>query len=178
MLKESELRVLNRLTLDPDGKGFVSQVARDIGISKGEVSKAVKELKRCGFVRTEVAGRNVICSVDRASPVFVQFRRTFNLLEVMPRVAALRERSLKIVLFGSCAQGVDTMKSDIDILVITRDKTAAQKETRKIRMSRTAQWVIKTPQEYVALNSKEPIFAQELSRGILLWEAPDEFGAE
>lgn len=173
MLKESELLVLNRLTLDPEGKGFVSQIGRDIGRSKGEVSKAVKELKQCGLVRTELAGRNMICSIDRRSPVFAQLRRAFNLLEIMPRVAALRKCSEKIVLFGSCAQGTDTSKSDIDLLVVTRNRPEAHKAAQRIKGPRRLQWVIKTPQEYVILNSKEPVFAEELSRGILLWEVPD-----
>lgn len=178
MLRESELLVLNRLTLDPEGKGFVSQIGRDIGRSKGEVSKAVKELKQCGLVRTELAGRNMICSIDRRSPVFAQLRRTFNLLEVMPKVVMLRKCSDKIVLFGSCAQGTDTTQSDIDLLVITRDKPKAQRAVQGIKFPRPVQWVIKTPQEYVILNGKEPVFAEELSRGILLWEVPDASGAE
>lgn len=178
MMKESELLVLNRLTLYPEGKGFVSQIGRDIGRSKGEVSKAVKELKQCGLVRTEFAGRNMICSIDRRSPIIAQLRRVFNLLEVMPRVAVLRRCCERIVLFGSCAQGTDTAKSDIDILVIVRDKLAAHKMAQKIKLSRPVQWVIKTPQEYVVLNGKEPVFAQELSRGILLWEDSDASGAE
>ena len=178
MLKESELLVLNRLTLDPEGKGFVSQIGRDIGRSKGEVSKSVKELKQCGLVSTKLAGRNMVCSIDRRSPVFAQFRRAFNLLEIMPRVMVLRKHAEKIVLFGSCAQGTDTAKSDIDLLVIVRDKPAAHKAAQKIKLSRSVQWVFKTPQEYVILNDKEPVFAAELSRGIQLWEGFDASGAE
>ncbi len=174
MLRESELLVLNRLTLDPEGKGFVSQIGRDIGRSKGEVSKAVKELKHCGLVRTETSGRNMVCSIDSRSPVFTQLRRSFNLLEVMPQIAGLRKCSVKIVLFGSCSQGTDTAKSDIDILVVTQDKAEVQKAVQKIKLPRSVQWVIKTPQEYVILNGKEPVFAEALSRGILLWEASGE----
>lgn len=177
VLKESELLVLDRLTLDPEGKGFVSQIARDIGISKGEVSKAVKELKRSGLVRTENSGRNVICSIDRRFPVFAQLRRTFNLLEILSQIETLKKCSKKIVLFGSCAQGTDTEKSDIDLLVVANGKSSAQKEAQRIKWKRVAQWVIKTPQEYVVLNGKEPVFAEELSRGILLWEDTGGSGA-
>lgn len=96
----------------------------------------------------------------------------------MSRVTALRQYSEKIVLFGSCAQGTDTAKSDIDLFVVTRDKPTVQKATQKIKGARHVQWVIKTPQEYVILNGKEPVFAEELSRGILLWEASNAPGAE
>ena len=176
MLKESELKILDYLTASSEGKGFISQIARDIGISKGEVSKAVKVLKEWGLVSSEQNGRNMVCFIDRRLPVFPRLRTAFNLFEIMPKVAALQKWADKIVLFGSCAQGMDTADSDIDLLVITRDKTKADKVSRKIKLSRPVQWVIKTPQEYVILNSKEKVFAGEISKGIILWEAYETSG--
>ena len=69
-------------------------------------------------------------------------------------------------------------KSDIDLFVVTRDKLVVQKAAQKIKGARRVQWIIKTPQEYVILNGKEPVFAEELSRGILLWEVSDAPGAK
>ncbi len=171
MLKESELKILDHLTLSLEGKGFVSQIARDIGMSKGEVSKAVKVLKGCGLVNSEQNGRNMVCRVDRRLPVFARLRTAFNLIEIISKTAVLQKFADKIVLFGSCAQGTDTADSDIDILIVTRDKAKIDKAARAIRLSRPVQWVIKTPQEYVVMNSKEKVFAGEISQGIVFWEA-------
>jgi predicted nucleotidyltransferase/biotin operon repressor len=171
MLKESELKILDYLTSSSQGRRFISQIARDIGISKGEVSKAVKVLKDGGLVHSEQNGRNVVCFVDRRLPVFARLRTAFNLLAIIPQIAVLQKSADKIVLFGSCAQGTDTTDSDIDLLVITRDKIRADKAARKIKLSRPVQWVIKTPQEYVIMNGKEKVFAEEISQGIVLWEA-------
>lgn len=171
MLKESELKILDYLTASVEGRGFISQIARDTGISKGEVSKAVKVLKSAGLVSSEQSGRNMVCFVDRRLPVFACLRVTFNLLEIVPKTVDLGKCTDKIILFGSCAYGTDTADSDIDLLVITRDKAKAEKAARKIKLSRSVQWVIKTPQEYVVLNSKEKVFAEEISKGIVLWEA-------
>ena len=176
MFKESELKILDHLTASPEGEGFISQIARDIGLSKGEVSKAVKVLKDCGFVYSEQSGRNMVCRVDRRLPVFACLRTSFNLIQVMSKIADLRKYSDKIILFGSCAQGTDTTDSDIDLLVITRDKQRADKAARTVKLSRPVQWVIKTPQEYVVLNSKEKVFAGEISKGIVLWEAHETAG--
>ena len=176
MFKESELKILDYLTASAEGKGFVSQIARDTGISKGEVSKAVKVLKDCGLVQSEPSGRNMICFVDRRLPVFARLRTAFNLLKIMPETASLQKCADKIVLFGSCAEGTDTADSDIDILVITRDKVKADKTARKIKLSRSVQWVIKTPQEYIVLNSKEKVFAEEIGKGIVLWETHETSG--
>lgn len=171
MLKISELKILDYLTAAPKGKGFISQIARDIGISKGEVSKSVKVLKDGGLIFSEQSGRNMVCYVDRRLPFFVHLRMAFNLLEIAPQVTVLRPWADKIVLFGSCANGTDTTDSDIDLLVIARDKEKIQKATWKIKLSRPAQWIIKTPSEYVVLNSQEKVFAGEISKGIVLWEA-------
>jgi predicted nucleotidyltransferase len=176
MLKESELKILDYLTASADGKGFISLIARDTSISKGEVSKAVKVLKDGGLVSSEQNGRNMVCFIDRRLPVFTRLRTAFNLLEIIPRTALLQKCSDKIVLFGSCADGTDTVESDIDLLVITRDKTKAEKSARKIKLSRPVQWVIKTPQEYVILNSKEKVFAEEIGKGLTLWEAHETAG--
>lgn len=171
MLKQSELKILDHLTASTEGKGFISQIARDIGISKGEVSKAVKVLKGCGLVDSEQNGRNMVCRVDRRLPVFARLRIAFNLMEIIPKTAGLQKCADKIVLFGSCAQGTDTAQSDIDLLVVTRDKAKADKVVRAIKLSRPVQWVIKTPQEYVVMNSKEKVFVGEINQGIVLWEA-------
>ena len=82
----------------------------------------------------------------------------------------------KIILFGSCAEGSDTLHSDIDLLVITKDKININRAVQKIRLSRPVSWVIKTPQEYVVLNNKEKVFAREIGRGIVLWETHEIFG--
>ena len=74
------------------------------------------------------------------------------------------------MLYGSCSKGTDTHESDIDILVITHAKTEATRLTHAIKFNRRIQWVIKTPQEYIVLNNKEPVFAEELGTGIILWE--------
>ena len=63
MLKASELKILNYLSLSDNGEGFISQIARETGLSKGEVSKSMKTLKQGGFVRSRMSGRNMICSV-------------------------------------------------------------------------------------------------------------------
>jgi len=176
MLKESELKVLDYLSLSSEGKGFISQIARDIGMSKGEVSKAVKVLKQGGLVRSQLSGRNVVCFIDRSSPVMTRLRTAFNLLEIIPKIELLQKHAVKVVLFGSCAQGADTAGSDIDLFVIARDKEKVIGMTQKIRLSRPVQWVIKTPQEYVVFNNKEKVFAEEIARGIVLWEAYETTG--
>ncbi len=157
MFRESELKILNYLSLAEGGEGFISQIARAIGLSKAEVSKSVKALKQAGLVRSRMSGKNMICTADISSQLISRLRVAFNILEFMPELAVIREHSERILLFGSCASGQDTHNSDIDILVIARQKEKAQRAAGDINLHRPVKWIIKTPQEYIVLSEKEKV---------------------
>jgi predicted nucleotidyltransferase len=169
MLQGVDLKVLDYLTLTQE-PAFLSQIARDIGVAKSSVSKALKVLKNYSFIKYTQRGKSIFCEVDRRSQALAKIRIALNLIEIQPKLTPLKKVAKKIVLYGSCAKGTDTHESDIDILVITPDKIKAIKLTQSIEFDRRAQWVIKTPQEYIVLNNKEPVFAEELAAGIALWE--------
>ena len=168
MLEKVEWKVLNFVTL-ADKPVFVSEIARKTGLGKSSVSRALRVLKDYDFLKSSKQGSAVFCEVDRGSPALAKIRIALNLIEIEPKIAVLKKLANKIVLFGSCSNGSDTDKSDIDILVITSEKTKAIKAAQNIKFSRPVQWVVKTPQEYVVLNNKERVFAEELGRGITLW---------
>ncbi len=168
MLEKAQWKVLDYLTL-AEKPVFVSEIARKTGLGKSSVSRALKVLKDYDFLKCSKRGSAVFCEVDRGSPALVRIRVALNLIEIEPKITVLKKFSNKIVLFGSCSNGTDTNESDIDLLVVTSEKTRTIKATQNIKFSRPAQWVLKTPQEYIILNNKEPVFAEELAKGITLW---------
>ncbi len=170
MLQKIDWQILNYLTLAKDSS-FVSQIARDVGVGKSSVSRSLQVFKKFGFIKHVQRGRSIFWEVDRRSPVLAKIRLALNLIEIEPKLTALKKIANKIVLFGSCSKGADTQESDIDFLVVAADKGKVIRLTQNIKFGRRAQWVIKTPQEYIILNNKEPVFAEELADGILLWEA-------
>jgi len=169
MLQKVDWQVLNYLTLAQEPV-FASQIARELGLGKSSVSRSFRALKSYSFIKYTQRGKNIYCEVDRRSPVLAKIRVALNLIEIQPKLKTLDKVAQKIVLFGSCSKGADTRDSDIDILVIASDKIKAMKVTQSIKLDRQVQWVIKTPQEYIVLNSKEAVFAEELAAGITLWE--------
>lgn len=172
MLQKVDWQVLNYLTLARE-PAFVSQIARDIGLGKSSVSRALRTLKKYSFIKYSQRGKSIFCEVDRRSPALAKIRVALNLIEIEPKLTALKKIANKIVLYGSCSKGTDTFESDIDLSVVTPDKMKATSLTQNIKFDRRAQWVIKTPQEYIVLNNKEPVFAEELAAGITLWEADE-----
>jgi predicted nucleotidyltransferase len=172
MLQKSDWQVLNYLTLSQE-PAFISEIARNIGLGKSSVSRALKALKNYSFIKYAQRGKSVFCEVDRGSPALAKIRLALNLIEIQPKLVALKKIAKKIVLYGSCSKGTDTHESDIDLMVITTDKPKTMKLTQGIKFDRHAQWVIKTPHEYIVLIDKEPVFAEELANGITLWETDE-----
>ena len=91
-------------------------------MGKSSVSRALKALKSYGFIKYTQRGKSIFCEVDRRSPALAKIRVALNLIEIQPKLTALRKIAKKIVLYGSCSKGTDTHESDIDLLVITPDK--------------------------------------------------------
>ena len=108
--------------------------------------------------------------VDSKSPLIKQFKvfRNVTLAEELTR--KIKTFSEKIILFGSCARGEDTPESDLDIFVVSREKDKVRGLIAPVKEKRKVQLVIKTPQEFIILDQKEPVFYEEIHRGIVLWE--------
>ncbi|MBU0496868.1 MAG: nucleotidyltransferase domain-containing protein [Candidatus Thermoplasmatota archaeon] len=77
--------------------------------------------------------------------------------------------SVKIILFGSCAKGIDTRLSDIDLLILTAQKEKVGQYLRKKRFYRAIQPVIVTADELMQMKERDSAFYQEIMMGIVLW---------
>ena len=149
---------------------FSAQVAEKNFLSKGGTNQILRDMARRGLLLSEKKGRMIFYRVDSASPLARQFKVLRNVAAADEIIKKAKTWSERIILFGSCARGEDTTESDIDILIVTRDKDAPAKLVPSAKSGRRIQLVVKSPQEYVALEAKEPIFFQEVQRGIVLWE--------
>jgi len=76
----------------------------------------------------------------------------------------------KAVLFGSSADGTNTEDSDIDLLVVSNQKADINNVFNKFKSEHKIQLILKSPQEYISLEKKEPIFFAEIEKGTPLWQ--------
>ena len=93
-----------------------------------------------------------------------------NLSALDELVAALKDLSDKIVLFGSGATGTDSEDSDIDLFVLSDIPDAVRKTVEKKSGKRQIHLVVRKPLDYIATKKKEKLFYDEVSRGIVLHE--------
>jgi predicted nucleotidyltransferase len=163
-----EQAVLAFLCAHADRSYYGVEVTDEAGLSRGGVNRVLRELARAGLVEAEARGRMRFYRARLADPRVRSFKTLLNVEALSPLLDRLSGLALRVVLFGSAAEGTNTPDSDVDLLVVTN----APDRVRKIVSSReeALQAVIVTPVGLADLERDNPVFAAELKRGIELWK--------
>jgi predicted nucleotidyltransferase len=109
-----------------------TQIAELTGLTHAGATRALEHLARLGIVSRRRVGRAVLHQLERESVlvstlVLPAIAAEASLMEVLRRDLsdAFGRVASSVVLFGSVARGEATSASDIDVLVVARDRTAA-----------------------------------------------------
>jgi predicted nucleotidyltransferase len=170
------LKVLSFLADDPGREYLGSEILSATSMSRAGVYLALQELVAAGLADKRERGRFHLYSVDPTHPLVKQFKVLKNTVLLQPLLSQLRPLSVKIILFGSSGRGEDLSSSDIDIFILARNPETIRGLVASFSCRRTIQPVIVVPAEWPAFQKRERVFADEISRGILLWEEADEPG--
>ncbi|MBU4193647.1 MAG: nucleotidyltransferase domain-containing protein [Actinobacteria bacterium] len=119
------LRVLVRTKSSFTGR----ELARLIGHSQNQTRLALEELERNGLVVWQSAGRSHLYSADKDNIIITDlleagFRLEDNLLNQLAAgfFEEVGKDLVSVVLFGSVAKGEEKPDSDVDLVVVVRDK--------------------------------------------------------
>ena len=162
--------IVTFLCQNPNQSFYSGEIAEKTSLSKGGTNQSLRELAQQGILKTEKKGHMIFYSADLSSPSVRQFKIFQNVTTLEGIVNKLRPFADRVVLFGSCAKGEDTSESDVDLLVIGRDKDHIRSLIPETKAKRKIQLLLKTPQEYVQLENKEPVFFKEIQQGVVLWQ--------
>lgn len=163
-------KILAYLVQFPGEQFLANEIQSKIKISKGGVNQSLRELADKGFVNREKRGKIFLYSVNHSNPVVKQFKILKNIELLQPLIDKINKISEKIVLFGSSARGEDLFDSDMDIFILTKNPDKINDVLKGHRLPRKLQTIIRTPVDYINMGKKEPIFFEEVNRGIVLSE--------
>ena len=166
----SSQAILAFLSQNPHQSFFSAQIAEKTSLSQGGTNQSLRVLADQGVLKTEKKGRMVFYSVDVKSPLIRQYKVLQNIALLDDVVKKIKPFAERVVLFGSCARGEDTQESDIDILIISRDKERVRPLVPSTKLKRNIQLLLKSPQEYINWENKEPVFFKEVVQGVVLWQ--------
>ena len=106
-------------------------------------------------------------------PSVRQFKILLNIFTLKPLSDRLKEKSRKVILFGSCSQGTDVKDSDIDLLIITTEKEPVKKIISDFnkKNERKIAPIIVTMNEYILMKNDDKPLYENVEKGVMLWEA-------
>jgi predicted nucleotidyltransferase len=168
-------KVLCFLAKFSDREFYERQIAREIGISYGSANKALNSLNATGTVRRRQEGKMYFYSVDPASITIIELKILINIMLLEPLVELIRHDASRIVLFGSCARGLDDSRSDVDLFITTFHREKMIEALDDFQFPRGYEIVrikpvIKTPVELIMSEAADRLFIDEIEKGITLWE--------
>jgi predicted nucleotidyltransferase len=169
-------KILQFLSKYSDMEFHEREIARRTGISYGSANRASNELFTSGILRRRQAGKMLFYAIDSSNPAIIEFKKLVNILLLEPLVNKLKNVSSRIVLFGSCAQGTDNSKSDMDIFIVagSRDNVNRIIEGFHFPMGYEEiciQAIIKTPVAMLDAGESTRVFLSEVEKGIVLWDS-------
>ena len=167
--------LLDFLGRDPDTFYHVREISRLTGISVGAVSITLRGMESTHMVDGVEKGGLKLYRFNMFNPVSRQFKVLFTITWIRGLVEELREHSLRIILYGSSAEGTDAKDSDIDLFVETQDPRLARTIVRKWQdrlekqYNRTLSPLIVDPIEMARLRRQDKPLIENIYRGRILW---------
>ena len=171
-IKPATLRVMEAFFSDPVEKAYEMEVVKRSGVSKGSANKILRNLTELGLLKREEKGRMVFYELDLRSPLVRQFKVLYNIWQLNDFLENAKQNAVKIMLFGSCSDGTDAKESDIDILIITKDKAAARENVSSFnrKSEKRISPIIVDNGEFATMRKQDEPLYERIERGIVLWE--------
>lgn len=162
-------KILRFFLDNPEEKYYDRQVSLLTKVSRAGTNFALRDLSKVGILKKETKGKLNFYYILVSDPIIKELKVLLNVLLIAPLIEKTKEYCSKIVLFGSTAKGVNTKESDIDILFVTPNKEKINTIIMKDNIREKLQPVILTQNDFVGLQTENPIFYEKIIEGKILW---------
>jgi DNA-binding MarR family transcriptional regulator len=175
LVKTTHQKVLSLFLAYPTHHFYGTEISQKVRISTGQTSKILSELLRAGVVEKERKGKTELYNLTVMTPELRLFKGMNPVLNLAPLVQRLKPMCRIVMLYGSCANGLNVEESDLDLLAVSSSREQVLDAVS--RFSPSAHYgyteiktVIKTPAEWAGLEKKDPLYFAEVQKGLVLYE--------
>lgn len=177
IISTNHQKVLSLFVKFSDLEFYEREVSREIGISTGSSNKVLNDLYSNGLLIRRREGKMYFYQIDDSHPAFKYFKILNNIVLLMPLVEKLKKITKRIILYGSCSNGSDTSKSDIDLFVVSENRSEvlqiiSNHSLGKPFENEKIQPVIQSSLDLLESKKSDKEFLSLVRQGIILWEHP------
>ena len=132
----------------------------------------LRSFANLGLLLREKQGRMLFYRANMDNPLVRQLKILFTLLQLDDLIKQAKPSSHRIILFGSSAEGTDVKESDIDILLLTNQKSQLTDVVHEFnaKSQRRIAPIILDPQGFSKLRREDTALFDRISRGMILWQ--------
>lgn len=168
---KTPLKILSFLSIHPGQTFSAREISKQTKSSKGATHKTLRLLLKLNTLSRDQKGNLFLYKVNFDSFVLKQFKIFENLLNIATLIEEARPYCSQIILFGSCANGSNAEKSDVDLFIKSDYKSRVRKLINKYDSADfKIQPVIQDTMEIVSSQKTDRVFFEQVKKGIILWE--------
>lgn len=118
----------------------LSELSRYSGVTRQGIIKALDDLKGMNLIKLERIGNSIVIRLNRNEfinnilKIYELEKNTLNKLIEVIKSYFKDKKIISLVLFGSIAKGEENFNSDIDLLIITKNKKLASQISEKCNL--------------------------------------------
>ncbi|VVC02205.1 Nucleotidyltransferase domain protein [uncultured archaeon] len=169
VLSRTEMKLLEFISRK-DGELYERQIAEEAGVSVGSANSILKAFEKLGLVKKARKGNMLFYRRTDENPLLRQFKVFMTVNNLSEAIGKLAQYGKRIVLFGSCAEGRNTEKSDIDLFILSGEREEIR---RIIDDYPEIQAIILDSMEYAKLEEKDKPLYERINAGIELYGEND-----
>lgn len=165
--ERSAVKILLFFLKNPSEEFSQKQILKKIIMAKATLIKQLRLLLEENIVKEKIIGRSKLYSLNTANLIIKQLKILNNILSLKGIVEIGEKHNTIIYLYGSCARGEDTEKSDVDILVIGRvKKEDLIKDIKALseKIKRNIKIEVFSPAEWSSMAKKDKAFYERVEK--------------
>ena len=177
-----KIGVVRSLLKFPDKSFTARELAGFTKVSHTPVLKSLKDLLEMGLIDIEKHGTSNLIKLNKNSYLYGPLRELFNYeantrKKLVSKIKEIIVDAEMVILFGSVQKGNEKMNSDIDILIVTKNRQKIYKEIEEKQNSVMREFgnvlspIILTKKQFI--NKKNKPFARDLIKNYGLIKGND-----
>lgn len=124
LFTKTQQRVLGLLYGKPDCSFYTNEIMRYAEMGRGTISRELERLASSGLVSVTRQGNQLHYQANKDNPVYTDLlniiRKTFAIVDVIKAALIPVNKQIELAfIFGSIAKGEDTIKSDVDLMLVS-----------------------------------------------------------
>ena len=154
------VKILSLIIENPKSEFYEKEIQKKLKVARGSVIKWLHIFENKGLIFKTQRGKLNIYRLNSENPIVRQLKILNTVSKLLPYFEMLKNEA-EIYLYGSASRGEDIEDSDIDILVIGKNREVIEKiksADKKIKVS------FFTPLEWAKIAKEDPTFYDRVEK--------------